>query len=238
MEPALSIPPPSPREPLWARIVGTLSAASLATLLASLSWVLRSGGLGDAAAFFALALGPAVLLVTLLVLAVRGARPFEGRPLLLHLAIVFVLVFDVGAILGSLLARTTHHHVLAGVTFSLALLAVVLGAFPFTRRMARALSRGSQIRALPSVVVIVLLALVGSHHASTLFKSPSGTIAFDLLALTVAAAFAATLRHERVLRVFLPIALGIAVFGALHLRGHFPYATDRRISQSSDERAS
>jgi len=140
-------------------------------------------------------------------------------------------------LLGAVLRATTHHHALAGVTFALVSLFVVVAAGLFSHRVARIVdglgARASSSLSILAYAGIALLVLGSVRHLHSKLPAESAAAMVDITALVLASALAARpeLRGFRTLAVFGPIA-AIAVV-ALGLARFSPDLGQRVVHRAS-----
>ncbi len=212
-EPAAA--PPSKRDPhdprapaeeapgeLLLRLGTTVGVAFVAALVGTAPAALRVAralpGVGVFTAWSMVGAGalvPAIVLVTLFRGARRGARSFmleharqHGTTLFLSVALglPFVVVF------GALLRAKTHHHALAGVTFSIVTLLVWLALAALAARLSRVLATRGQLPARVGFV-LAFAAFLGAFAWAGLrasqASSPVAGAFLDTLALLLACGF-------------------------------------------------
>jgi hypothetical protein len=253
--PRFSQPPlePDAREgTLLTRFGTAVGAALIACALATGPAALRissvEGASGAWPALVASTLLPMVLAVGVLRRARVGLRSFAGSRALaigLWLPSVYVAMF----VIGTALRATTHHHPLAGVTFSILALIAAIGLAPFAVRVAAILTAWRAERRwapLAATLVVALFAIVvvtarAAHGLGASSASPSPSAAgssasalVDLLALGMASLLASRpeLATRRVLALFgPPVAAVVFVLGMTNL------TRSNALAGAIDERA-
>jgi hypothetical protein len=206
-------------------------AGALASIVASVPASLRVAD-GDhelSVVWLALA-GSALLPMIVLVLVLRGARrglaSFRGEGagargfgfILWTLASI-----DVLSVWGALLRRTTHHHALAGTTFALAGLVLLVGLAVVVRRVVVLASAWpARARRLFFVAATALLAALFLLRAARVLSTPSPAIGLliDVLAYFIAAGFAsrAAFVHRRLAMIGPPLGVLLFALGLSSLR--------------------
>jgi hypothetical protein len=244
--PRLSQPPLEPdaaREGTILTRFGTavgaaLVASALATGPAALRIASVDGPSGAWPALVASTLLPMLLAVVVLRRARVGLRSFAGSRAL-AIGVWLPSVFVVMVVLGSTLRATTHHHPLAGVTFSILSLIAAVGLAPFAARVAALLTQwhaGGRWVPLATTALLALFVAVfvavrvarglggdggdGAASASPPASDPGATVLVDLLAFGMAALLASRpeLAARRVLAVFgPPVAAVVFVLGMTSL---------------------
>ncbi len=133
--------------------------------------------------------------------------------------------------LGALLREKTHHRPLAGATFALVGLAVLLGTAAFSRRVALTIEKLREpmprLREAAAAIVhvaVVALVLYGARKLHAKLPVESAATMVDVTALGLACALAARpeLRPFRLLAVVGPVAaVGVVVLGMTQTRPDF-----------------
>jgi len=222
-------------EPPVSRVVragALVGAGALASLAAAAPAALRVGAaaearLGIAATWLALAaasLVPCVLLVLLFRTARRGLASFGGDGAAAR-ALVFLawLFASVNALLvfGALLRKTTHHHALAGATFAVIGLAVLVVTGALARRILAVALTWSEATAhgilgLAAFGLGVLPVLVALKVGP-----PASGVLVDALAYVIAVGFLsrASFAGDRLLGIVgPPLAVVVLLIGLSSLR--------------------
>jgi len=237
-------PPPLGREPLeadesdpsTAKRLGTVVGGGVLTAIASsLPAELRIGDGGSVVRAFEQWLALAALLTPLAILVVAvlrrgriGLQLLAGpRAPLFAAAALWWAVLELGvlSVLGAILRANTHHHGLAGVTFSmLALASGVVVALLALRGVGMLARQPAQVHRLALGIValtsLVVVALVGMRTARAEGMHTAAALV-DLLALLGSAAIASS----RVMARWRPLAVGgLPTAAAILLLG---YATVR-----------
>lgn len=224
-----------PSVSLGTRLATLVGVAAMASLVASVPAALRIASAEPASSGFrvwiALAGGaivPTVAMVALMRGARGGLRAFggegsSGRTFGFGLWLVTTFAVLVGY--GALLRATTHHHALAGVTFALGALVIVASlALLIGRFVVIAQRRPPAIRAglFAVATFVVTFALIGAGvPVARAILPATGALLLDLLAFSIAAAFAsrATFEGRQVLALLgPPMAACVLAFGLTALR--------------------
>ena len=143
----------------------------------------------------AAALFPAAFLVSLFRGARRGARSFLHDRALTHGTRLFVfgaLAPPFVVLFGTVLRAKTHHHALAGVTFSVVAAIVLGGIFAFASRLSTMLeSRGERVvKASFGVAFVAFLASVAwVGLKASRAGGPAACVFLDVLAILLASGF-------------------------------------------------
>ena len=225
-------------EPPVSRVVragALIGAGALASLAAAIPAALRVGAapearLGLAGTWLALAaasLVPCVLGVLLFRAARRGLASFGGEGAatraLAFMAWLFASV-DVLLVFGALLRKTTHHHALAGATFALVGLVVLVVIGALARRVVAVAMTWSEATAhgilgLAAFGLAILPVLVALKVGA-----PSSGVVVDVLAYVIAVGFLsrASFAGDRLLGgAGPPLAVVVLAIGLSSLR-HAP----------------
>jgi hypothetical protein len=206
-------------------------AASLAVVPAAMRVSAATVGASGARVWLscvALALLPMLLSVWILRRARVGLRSFgdgDTSASSVALSAWLLLSFIVLAAFGSILRATTHHHALAGVTFAIVGLVVVVGLAVLAARFAALLaSREERTRRVlvvaTAIVLVLVLGVVGLRFArafSAASPEPSnaGALFVDILAFGIAAIFASRPAFaERRILAIVGVPLAVALFAA------------------------
>jgi hypothetical protein len=195
-------------------------------------------------ALAAIALGPMLGSICVLRAAREGLRPFANptprvRGFGLGVALSGLLIAL--SLFGGVLRAVTHNRALAGVSFAMCGLGVVVALAVSVRRVVALLEQASPTGRAVAGVAIALglgasLSWLGLRFASAASRdgasSASAGIVVDILAFTLVSAFAArpSLVGRRSLALAVPIALLVAVLGLSALR-------DPAIRAAIEERA-
>lgn len=190
----------------------------VAALVASLPAALRVGHEGAASRAIepwltlAAALTPlTVALVAILRRARVGVRLLVGEHVTAFAAAVLwwgVIELGLLSLFGALLRKTTHHHALAGVTFSaFALVTGVLVAL-FTRRMTATLARGGAGVVKIGLLVAALCALAATVFVATHAARIEGLRATGMLVDGLAIVVTTVIASSRSFGCWRPMAIG------------------------------
>ena len=243
-----SSPPPPPARSLFIRVGTLIGTAALASLALSIPAALRicaaepgGSGLRTWLALAGVALVPTVGVVAVLRAARDGLRAFGGEGATaraigfgswLGITVVAITVY------GALLRATTHHHALAGVTFALGALAIMLAIAVAVRRFLAIIhAQSPEKRAallLGAAALLGCALLAALVPLSRAILPATSALLLDLLALAIAAGFAsrASFAGRRTLALIgPPLAATVFVFATSALNASPP------LSEAIRERA-
>lgn len=227
--------PPRAASAIVADLGTAIGTGVVAALLGSLPAALRLSDAGGANRAWLLLAGAATPFAAVSVFILRdaygGLRAYMGEQRSFVRVFVALWLGTVAAsldALGRVLRATTHHHALAGVTFALAAVMVVVGAGLATHRAARLIDglRGRglpRLHALLTTAVYALVAgmlLMAARHLHGKLPAESAATMVDVTALALSAALAARpeFRGFRSLAIFGPLAaVAIVVVGLMRL---------------------
>jgi hypothetical protein len=212
--------------------LAALACALPATLRVSAAVAGTEGAPRVSVALAAAALAPMIVSIIVLRSAREGLRAFVGPGLELRAYGVFLwlgLLLVSFSIFGSILRAKTHHHALAGVTFSFAALALAIGSALVCARVVAILRRAapSTGRALGGTlagVTILVIIWIGIRFLQAIAHDPesagAAAVVVDVLAFALSAGFAArpSFANRRALALIgPPIAIAILLLGVSSL---------------------